>query len=98
MSSKFTYDTLQPWIEMLIDALENKGASSSGISNPEVFPYAEKYRKLLIQVRTKEISKYHLEQTLRQHQREIQEVSNQRYRTQQLTDALHSYFVKEFMS
>lgn len=97
MSSKITYENLQPWIEMLIDAIENKGASSSGISNPKVFHYAQKYRDLLAQVRNKELGMYHLEQTLRQYQREIQEVSNQSYRTQQLTDALYIYFVKEFM-
>lgn len=93
-----TYDKLQPWVEMLIDAVENKGASSSGIPNPKVFPYAEKYRELLKQIRNKELSKYHLETTLRQYQREIQQVSNQSYRTEQLTNALHSYFIKEFMT
>ena len=95
--TKLTYDKLQPWIDMLIDAVENKGASSSGIPNLQVFPYADRYRDLLRQVRNKELSKYHLEQTLRQYQREIQNVSNQTYRTQQLTDALHIYFIKEFM-
>ena len=93
-----TYEKLQPWIEMLIDAIENKGASSSGISNPKVFLYANKYRELLEQVRNKKLSKYNLEQTLKQYQREIQEVSNQVYRTQQLTNALYSYFIKEFMT
>jgi len=91
------YKDLQPWVDMLVDALENKGASSSGISNPNVFPYAEKYRALLLQVRNKELSKYNLEQTLRQYQREIELVSNQKYRTNNLTEALHSYFIKEFM-
>lgn len=96
MSGKITYENLQPWIEMLIDAIENKGASSSGISNPKVFPYAQKYRDLLAQVRNKELGMYHLEQALNLYKREIQELSNQRYRTQQLTDALDVYFVKEF--
>lgn len=96
MSGKITYENLQPWIEMLIDAIENKGASSSGISNPEVFPYAQKYRDLLSQVRNKELGMYHLEQELNLYKREIQNVSNQPYRTEQLTDALHTYFVKEF--
>ena len=95
--TKLTYDQLQPWIEMLIDAVENKGASSSGIPNPKVFPYAEKYRELLKQIRNKELSKYHLVQTLRQYQNEIQSVSNQVYRTKQLTDALNSYLLNEFM-
>ena len=93
-----TYDKLQPWVEMLIDAVENKGASSSGIPNPKVFPYAEKYRELLKQIRNKQLSKYHLETTLRQYQREIKEVSNQPHRTDDLTEALHTYFIKEFMN
>lgn len=97
MNSKITYDKLQPWIEMLIDAVENKGASSSGIANPKVFPYAQKYRDLLAQVRNKELGKYHLGQALGRYKREIQEVSNQTYRTKQLTDALDDYFIKEFM-
>jgi len=92
------YNDLQPWTEMLIDALENKGASSSGITNPLVFPYASKYRMLLTQIRNKELSKYNLEQTLRQYQREIKEVSNQPHRTDDLTEALHTYFIKEFMN
>ena len=95
--SKLTYDKLQPWIEMLIDAVENRGASSTGMPNPKVFPYAEKYRELLRQVRNKELSKYHLEQVLRQYQREIASVTNQPHRTQQLTEALYQYFIKEFM-
>lgn len=52
MSKKFTFDDLQPPAEMLIEALENKGACSSG------FPYslgvkevAEDYRALLNKVR-----------------------------------------------
>ena len=97
MSGKFTYDNLQPWIEMLIDSLENKGASSSGISNPQVFPYAQKYRDLLVQIRNKELAKYHLIHALRQLEEEIQVVSNQSYRTSQITKALHTYFLNEFM-
>jgi len=90
------YKDLQPWIDMLVDALENKGASSSGIPNPNVFPYAEKYRALLLQVRNKELSEYNLEQTLQKYKSEIKRVSEQKYRTDALTKALHSYFIKEF--
>ena len=53
---------------------------------------------LLTQIRNKELSKYNLEQTLRQYQREIKEVSNQPHRTDDLTEALHTYFIKEFMN
>lgn len=94
--SKLTYDQLQPWVEMLIDALENRGASSSGISNPNVFPYANKYRELLMTLRNKSVSKNDLEQVLTQYQTEIQTVTNQPFRTQQLTSALFQYFLKEF--
>ena len=95
--TKLTYDNLQPWVDMLCDAIENKGASSSGIPNPKVFPYAEKYREILKQVRNKELSKYHLQTILRQYEREIEEVTNQPHRTKDLTEALHCYILKEFM-
>ena len=95
--TKLTYENLQPWVDMLCDAVENKGASSSGIPNPKVFPYAEKYREILQQVRNKELSKYHLETILRQYEREISEVTNQPHRTKDLTEALYCYILKEFM-
>ena len=95
--TKITYENLQSWIEMLIDAIENRGASSSGIPNHDVFPYAEKYRQLLKQVRNKEISKYELEQNLSRYQDEVQSLSNQKYRTEMITAALNQYFHKEFM-
>ena len=92
------YNELQPWVDMLCDALENKGASSSGLPNPEVYVYAQLHRDLLAQVRSKQISKYYLEQTLRQYEREIEIVSNQPHRTKKLCEALKIYFLKEFMT
>lgn len=47
------FEDLQPHVDMLCDALENKGASSSGIPNLEVYPFADKYRYILAQVREK---------------------------------------------
>jgi hypothetical protein len=47
------FEDLQPHVDMLCDALENKGASSSGIPNPNVYPFADKYRYILAQVREK---------------------------------------------
>lgn len=55
MTKKFTFDDLQPPAEMLIEALENRGACASG------FPYAtgvkevaEDYKALLNKVREKQ--------------------------------------------
>ncbi|MFO0202894.1 MAG: hypothetical protein ACK528_07145 [Alphaproteobacteria bacterium] len=52
---KFKFEDLQPHIDMLCDALENRGASSSGIHNPSVSPYADKYRNLVSRIRDKSI-------------------------------------------
>ena len=48
---KFTFEDLQPHVDMLCDALENKGASSSGVPNEQVYHCAQKYRDLLKLVR-----------------------------------------------
>lgn len=55
------YKDLQPWTDLLIDALENRGGSSSGIPDIKVYPYAQKYRDILQQIRDKKIAKYHLD-------------------------------------
>lgn len=91
------YEDLQPHIEMLIDALENKGASSSGLPNENVYPYAEKYREFLVQVRNKKVARYHLDRFLNSNYDEIMALTNQSYRTKKLLDALKTYFYKEFM-
>lgn len=82
---------------MLIDALENKGSSSSGLSNENVYPYAEKYREFLVQVRNKKVARYHLDRFLNTNYDEIMSLTNQHYRTKQLLNALRTYFYKEFM-
>ena len=97
MSNKFTYDTLQPWVDMLIDALENKGASSSGTPDILVYPYAKKYREVLKQIREKKMSKYNLDIFIRMTNEEIMKVTVQQYRIKKLLDALSVYFYKEFM-
>lgn len=91
------FEDLQPHVEMLIDALENKGASSSGLPNENVYPYAEKYREFLVQVRNKKVARYHLDRFLNTNHDEIISLTNQHYRTEQLLDALRTYFYKEFM-
>ena len=57
MSKKFTFADLQPHVDMLCDALENKGASPSGVPyNDAVYPYAKMYRELLADIRNLKIS------------------------------------------
>ena len=52
---KLKFEDLQPHVDMLCDALENKGASSSGVPNEPVYPCAQKYRDLLKLVREKRV-------------------------------------------
>jgi len=96
--SKLTYDQLQPWVEMLIDALENKGASSSGMPDILVYPYAEKYREILKEIKLKNISKYYLDRFLDTNYDEIMKVTTQPYRVEKLLQSIKTYFYKEFMT
>ena len=96
--SKITYENLQPWVEMLIDALENKGASSSGMPDILVYPYAEKYREILKEIRSKTISKYYLDRFLDTNYDEIMKVTTQPYRLEKLLQSIKTYFYKEFMT
>jgi hypothetical protein len=91
------FKDLQPWVEMLVDALENRGSSSSGIPDIKVYPYAEKYREMLTLIRAKKISKYHLDQFLDRNYDEIMSLTVQQYRVKNLLDAIRTYFYKEFM-
>jgi hypothetical protein len=91
------YEDLQPHVEMLIDALENKGASSSGIPDTKVYPYAQKYREILSQIRNKELSKYYLDRFLNSTYDEIMSLTTQSYRVKCLLAAIKIYFYKEFM-
>ena len=95
--SKFRFEDLQPHVEMLIDALENRGASSSGTPDILVYPYAEKYREILQQIRDKKISKYNLQWFLRSNKEEILKLTVQKYRIENLLAAIEIYFMKEFM-
>ena len=96
--SKFRFEDLQPHVEMLIDALENKGSSSSGTPDILVYPYADKYREMLKQIREKNVSKYCLDRFLNETFDEIMEVTVQKYRVENLLLALRVYFYKEFMT
>ena len=91
------YNDLQPWVEMLIDALENRGGSSSGIPDTQVYPYAAQYREVLAQIRAKQISMYHLNCFLDDNHDKIIAITTQRYRVGKILDAIKEYFHKEFM-
>ena len=93
----FQFKDLQPWVDMLCDALENRGSSSSGIPDIKVYPYAQKYREVLQQIRDKKTSKYYLDIFLRNSYDEIMNLTVQPNRVKCLLDALKIYFYKEFM-
>ena len=90
------YKDLQPWVEMLIDALENRGASSSGIPDIKVYPYATQYRKVLEQIRNKDITKDSLDYFLENSYKEIMSLTIQPNRIKNLLSSLQIYFYKEF--
>lgn len=96
---KLTFEDLQPHVEMLIDALENKGASSSGIPhNKEVIQNAERYRELLRQIRSKNktfedlIYDLHLLTHLTNKAAE----NNQSHRIGKIVHALDIFIMKEY--
>jgi hypothetical protein len=96
---KFKFEDLQPHVDMLCDALENKGASASGFSyNSQVYPQAKAYRNLLVKIRAKEISGYDLEMMLHVLKAETLESTggNQIYRIRKIVDALDSFVRKEY--
>jgi hypothetical protein len=98
ISKKLTFEDLQPHVDMLCDALENKGASVSGTCyNPEVYTYAEKYREILKQVRAKEIGYTNLWIALRQLERDTTAAAKtQRHRIAKIVNALALYIKKEY--
>lgn len=91
------YENLQPWVDMLIDALENRGSSSSGIPDILVYPYAEKYRLVLKQIRNKELSLEQIEHFLNDNYNQITIVTIQPHRIKDLLSAISVYFHKEYM-
>lgn len=92
------YEDLQPHVDMLIDALENKGASSSGTPDVLVYPFAEKYRETLKQIRAKTISRYEIDWFLNRNYDEIMKVTVQKYRVEKILDSIRTNFYKEFMT
>jgi hypothetical protein len=98
VTKKLTFEDLQPHVDMLCDALENKGASMSGVSyNPEVYECAKKYREILQQVRAKEIGYTNLWIALRQLERDTTSAAKtQRHRIAKIVNALALYIKKEY--
>lgn len=94
--SNFKFEDLQPHVEMLIDALENKGSSSSGTPDLLVYPYADRYREMLKQIRDKKVSRYYLDRFLFENFEEIMKLTVQKHRVENLLLAIQIYFYKEF--
>ena len=96
---KFKFEDLQPHVDMLCDALENKGASSSGIPhNRQVKENAERYREILRQVRNKNISfgclLYDLHSLSQQTLHAA--IGNQYHRVEKIVHALDVFIMKEY--
>ena len=97
--AKFKFEDLQPHVDMLCDALENRGASSSGSPyNEKVHQQAHCYRKLLSAIRLKEISEFNVLMMLSAFKNEtlLYAGNNQRYRIGKILDALDIFIRKEY--
>ena len=100
MSKKFTFDDLQPRVEMLIDTLANRGPCASGFPyNPGVSEQSLLYKGLLTMIRERQItSAESLTSFLETYKDETLFLvgRNQRYRISKLLDALDSYMMREY--
>ena len=99
MTKKFTFDDLQPRVEMLIEALQNRGSCASGL------PYADGvsamsiyYEDLLSKIRNKNIPYEKILQNLDDYKYAVLFLAkdNQRYRITKVLDALDFYMIKEY--
>lgn len=93
MSIKF--ENLQPWVEMLIDALENRGSSSSGTDDRLVYPYAKNYRIMLDAIRNKKVNKTDIDFFLKNTYTDIMAVTTQKHRLGMILKAIEDYFYIE---
>ena len=99
MASQLRFEDLQPHVDMLCDALENKGASPSGIPhNKEVVENAERYREILQQIRNKQITFEDLIYELHLLKHLVTEAAkdNQSYRIGKIVHALDIFIMKEY--
>jgi hypothetical protein len=99
MNKKFTYDDLQPHVEMLIEALQNKGSCASGFPYAEgVASMAQYYNVLLLNIRDKKVSYDSILQRLDDYRYATLFLAknNQLYRITKIVDALDFYLKKEY--
>lgn len=98
MTKKFKFEDLQPHVDMLCDALENRGASSSGVPNEAVYPFAEKYREVLRQIRGGSMAFETLIFDLQRLHYETLATTgiNQRHRIDKIVKALDHFIIKEY--
>jgi hypothetical protein len=97
--AKLRFEDLQPHVDMLCDALENKGASPSGIPhNKEVSENAERYREVLRKIRSKSIKFEDLlyDLHLLKHQTIEAAGDNQNHRIGKIVFALDQFIMKEY--
>lgn len=97
--AKLRFEDLQPHVDMLCDALENKGASPSGIPhNKEVSENAERYREVLRKIRSKSITFEDLlyDLHLLKHQTMEAAGDNQNHRIGKIVFALDQFIMKEY--
>ena len=93
---KLRFEDLQPHVDMLCDAVENKGASSSGIPHG-ANECAQLYRDILKRTRDKDISLYELSFALYETKLYMLKIAkNQHYRLTNLANALDFYIKEEY--
>jgi sialic acid synthase SpsE len=98
--SKFKFEDLQPHVDMLCDALENRGASASGSPyNEKVYQQADCYRNLISKIRSKEINEFDILMILSALKNETLSFAgkNQRYRITKILEALDIFIRKEYI-
>lgn len=96
---KLRFEDLQPHVDMLCDALENRGASPTGVPyNEDVPPFANKYRELLAGIRERRIG--YTEMIMCLHNLEVECLkaagNNQRFRIYKLLHALDFFTKREY--
>ena len=99
LPKKFKFEDLQPHVEMLCDALENRGASSSGFSHTkEVYEFANRYREILKKVRENKIGITELWNNLRLMGEDCIKATgeNQKHRIAKIVNALDFFIKKEY--
>jgi len=95
----FKFEDLQPHVEMLIEALENKGSTRSGFEyNVGISDYGSHYRELLANIRNKTIDKSEIVEkcNLLKDNITLLVKNNQAYRIKCILEALDIFLIKEY--